>query len=272
MIVDGLKRYLPRGLYGRAALILLVPIVAIQLIVSTAFIQRYFADVSEQMTGNLVIEVNYLLRRIDQATTLAEAQADIMSLAPQLGVNVELPATQAIQPVRAIYDLSGIAVARKLRSEIDGIRVIDLGPEQKTVKFQIDTRHGPGVVSFSRSRVSPSNPHQLLVIMVLAGVLLTVISYIFLRNQLRPIKRLAETAEAFGKGRSEPYVPVGATEVRAAGQAFLDMRERIERQLEQRTLMLSGVTDELRREGASINASSSGSLSPISSLMASIAR
>ncbi len=68
----------------------------------------------------------------------------------------------------------------------------------------------------------------------------------FLRNQLRPIKRLADAAEAFGKGRSVPYRARGALEVRAAGAAFLDMRSRIERQIEQRTLMLSGVSHDLR--------------------------
>ncbi|MDX5356811.1 MAG: ATP-binding protein, partial [Rhodobacterales bacterium] len=72
------------------------------------------------------------------------------------------------------------------------------------------------------------------------------IAYIFLRNQLRPIKRLAETAEAFGKGRVVPYRPRGALEVRAAGAAFLAMRARIERQIEQRTMMLSGVSHDLR--------------------------
>jgi len=77
-------------------------------------------------------------------------------------------------------------------------------------------------------------------------VLMTVIAYAFLRNQLRPIKRLADAAEAFGKGRSVAYRPRGALEVRAAGAAFLDMRSRIERQMEQRTLMLSGVSHDLR--------------------------
>ncbi len=66
------------------------------------------------------------------------------------------------------------------------------------------------------------------------------IAFIYLRNQLRPIKRLAGAAEAFGRGRHVPYRPTGAIEVRAAGNAFLDMRARIERQIEQRTLMLSG--------------------------------
>jgi len=75
---------------------------------------------------------------------------------------------------------------------------------------------------------------------------MTVIAYIFLRNQLRPITKLAKAAEDFGKGRPVSYRPRGALEVRAAGRAFLDMRARIDRQIEQRTLMLSGVSHDLR--------------------------
>ena len=82
--------------------------------------------------------------------------------------------------------------------------------------------------------------------MMFFGALMTVVSFFYLRNQLRPITRLATAAEAFGKGQTVPYRPGGATEVRAAGQAFLAMRNRIERQIEQRTLMLSGVSHDLR--------------------------
>jgi len=101
-------------------------------------------------------------------------------------------------------------------------------------------------LSFSRRRVSASNPHQLLVIMAVMGALMTTIAYFFLRNQLRPIKRMAAAAQAFGKGRIEKFTPTGAVEVRAAGTAFLEMRNRIERQSQSRTMMLSGISHDLR--------------------------
>ena len=97
-----------------------------------------------------------------------------------------------------------------------------------------------------RDRLSVSNPHQLLVLMILAAILLTAVAIVFLRNQVRPIRALAEAAEAFGKGRSLPFRPAGAEEVRRAGAAFLSMRSRLERQIEQRTQMLSGVSHDLR--------------------------
>ena len=97
-----------------------------------------------------------------------------------------------------------------------------------------------------RDRLSVSNPHQLLVLMILAALLLTAVAIVFLRNQVRPIRALAEAAEAFGKGRALPFRPAGAEEVRRAGAAFLSMRARLERQIEQRTQMLSGVSHDLR--------------------------
>jgi two-component system osmolarity sensor histidine kinase EnvZ len=97
-----------------------------------------------------------------------------------------------------------------------------------------------------RQRVSASNPHQLLVLMIGTGILMTLIAFLFLRNQLRPIKRLARAAEAFGRGQSVPFKPTGAIEVRAAGNAFLNMRARIDRHIEQRTLMLLGVSHDIR--------------------------
>jgi two-component system osmolarity sensor histidine kinase EnvZ len=101
-------------------------------------------------------------------------------------------------------------------------------------------------LTFDRDRISAQNPHQLFVNMLFFGGLVTFIAIFYLRKQVRPIKQLARAAEAFGRGRHEPYTPKGAIEVRAAGNAFLDMRARIERQIEQRTLMLSGVSHDLR--------------------------
>jgi two-component system osmolarity sensor histidine kinase EnvZ len=110
----------------------------------------------------------------------------------------------------------------------------------------VATAQGLVELRVPRGRVSASNPHQLLVLMISTGILMTWISFVFLRNQLRPIRRLARAADAFGKGRHVTYDVAGAAEVRQAGAAFLDMRARIERQIEQRTLMLSGVSHDLR--------------------------
>jgi two-component system osmolarity sensor histidine kinase EnvZ len=116
----------------------------------------------------------------------------------------------------------------------------------REVTVYVQSSHGLIRIGFDRRRISAANPHQLFVYTIAFGVLMTLIASIYLRNQLRPIKRLARAAEAFGRGRHMPYSPAGAVELRAAGSAFVDMRHRIERHIEQRTLMLSGVSHDLR--------------------------
>lgn len=239
------KSYMPRSLYGRAALILLVPIVSLQLVVSVVFIQRHFEGVTQQMTRNIGLELRYLLHLVEAAPDPAEALRQVRQVGGPLAYAITLPDPPPAQDARRFYDFSGRAAMQTLRDELRGVRVFDLLQDRK-VTVWIDTPHGVMSVGFDRRRVSASNPHQLLVLMVFTGALMTVIAFIFLRNQLRPIKRLALASEAFGKGRVTQYKPSGAIEVRAAGQAFLDMRARTLRQIEQRTMMLSGVSHDMR--------------------------
>ncbi|MEN9408932.1 MAG: hypothetical protein RL216_906 [Pseudomonadota bacterium] len=242
------KSFLPRGLYGRAALILIVPIVTIQLVVSVTFIQRHFERVSEQLTGGVAAELRLLMAEAGAASSAAEAQRRLSRIAAPLGLSVRLPAIEA-EPVAdrtEWLDLTGRFVIRTLRTAFPSLGPVDLVAGDGTVRLDLPTRWGPMSVEVQRSRLSATNPHQLLVLMIVTSILMTIIAYLFLSNQLRPIARLSLAAEAFGKGLVIPYTPRGATEVRAAGHAFLDMRSRIERQIEQRTLMLSGVSHDLR--------------------------
>lgn len=243
-----LKPFLPRSLFGRAALILIVPIVAIQLVVSIAFIQRHFEGVTRQLTQGVLIELELMRTAIAAAPDTISAAQAATDLAEAFGMQVALPAPMGPRPVdaQAWDDLTGSIVTRALRDGMPGVIAVDLRAIPGMAVLTAQTAFGPMQVSLQRIRVSASNPHQLLVIMILASVLMTLISYAFLRNQLRPIKRLADAAEAFGKGETVPYRPRGALEVRAAGAAFLDMRARIERAIETRTLMLSGISHDLR--------------------------
>ncbi|MGH1465502.1 MAG: ATP-binding protein [Cognatishimia sp.] len=240
-----LKRYVPRGLYGRAALILILPVVTLQLVVSVIFIQRHFEDVTSQMTRALSGELIYVLSQVAAAPSQDDARQSVFPVARSLGLDPIFETEANPLNQRRWYDFSGTVVMRELHSNIDGIIAIKL-PNDKIAQVIIGTQVGPIGFEFDRERVSASNPHQLLVNLVFFGILITFIAFLYLRNQLRPITRLAAAAEAFGRGRHVPYSPAGALEVRAAGSAFLDMRARIERQIEQRTLLLSGVSHDLR--------------------------
>ncbi|MFT7059609.1 MAG: two-component system osmolarity sensor histidine kinase EnvZ [Pseudorhodobacter sp.] len=242
-----LKYLLPRGLYGRAALILIVPIVTIQLVVSVAFIQRYFERVTHQLTGSTVIEINYLLERVASAPDLETAQAVVARLASGLDLQARLPAPlDEATDYRQWQDLTGGEVIFVLRRDVPDVLFVELRANLGLARLWVNSAKGPVLFLIDRGRLSASNPHQLLVLMIATSVLMTIVAYYFLRNQLRPITLLADAAAAFGKGQNVAYRPRGAQEVRAAGNAFLDMRGRIEKQIEQRTLMLSGISHDLR--------------------------
>ena len=242
------KRFLPRSLYGRAALILVVPIVTIQLVVSMAFIQRHYEGVTRQMTQGVAQELVFILQEFAEGADGADALARAGLVAGPLQVALEFPAgaEAPTEDRHGWLDLSGSVMVETLHASLPDLMAADVSAEDRVVQLRLASPHGELVATVDRRRMQASNPHQLLVLMILTSVLMTIIAFIFLRNQMRPITRLAEAAEAFGKGQRLAYRPRGALEVRAAGSAFLDMRARIERQIEQRTLMLSGVSHDLR--------------------------
>lgn len=251
-----IKPFLPRSLFGRAALILILPIVMMQLIVSVAFVQRHIEGVTRQLVRGVLIDLSVLQASIDAQPDSARALDEVRQLSDLFQMQISLPAAvpegqdlaslRAAGDLRSPFDLTGGAVLNALRRGLPELIMADLRSVSGDVILFVDTEHGPMSVELDRSRLSAQNPHQLFVILIVASVLMTLIAYVFLRNQLRPIKKMAMAAEAFGKGEVIPYRPRGATEVRAAGAAFLDMRARVERAIESRTLMLSGISHDLR--------------------------
>ena len=232
---------MPKRLYWRAAFILLFPVIFLQLIVSVVIIKRHFEGVTEQMTGTVASQIKLIATKveaaeIDAAIELSEA------------LNMKLLAVESDTSIgsnsKRFYDVSGIVVIRELY-KLKWVQNVDLlDDDYVTVTLRLADMIFQ--LQFDRARVSASNPHQLIVNMVVFGAFFTLIAFMYLRNQLRPITRLAVAAEAFGRGQTVPYTASGAIEVKAAGNAFLEMRNRIERHIEQRTMILSGVSHDLR--------------------------
>ncbi|SDZ38009.1 two-component system, OmpR family, osmolarity sensor histidine kinase EnvZ [Jannaschia faecimaris] len=190
------------------------------------FLQRHYEDVTVQMTSNMSREIELVRARPDLASEL----------------QISLVDPPEAMRVRA-WDLSGRAMREELMQRFPDLLSVDTVSSDKAVVLGF----GDGVgLQFARSDVSAANPHQLLVLMMATALIMTAVSALFMRGQIRPIRRLARAAQAFGRGQAADFRPSGATEVRAAGMAFLEMRARIERHIEQRTLLLSGVSHDLR--------------------------
>ena len=242
-----LKKYLPRSFFGRALLIIILPIIILEAIIGFAFIQRYFEQVTTQLAKSTVLQMNYVLDRYESKQNGAkEFFLNEMEEKFDIKLTVEKQRNNGDFLRKHPYDFSGITLIKILKNDVPNIEHIDLMsngivtiltslPNKSYLKFEIE-----------RERFTASNPHQLLVLMVLLTIILGFLLLMVLRNQIKPIKTLASVAEAFGKGQSLRYKPTGSIEIRKAGSAFLEMRKRLERQIEQRTQMLSGVSHDLR--------------------------
>jgi two-component system, OmpR family, osmolarity sensor histidine kinase EnvZ len=242
------KSLLPRSLFGRALTILLVPIVVLQLVVGLVFFQRHYLRVSEQMTRGIAYGLSYAADRAEALGSPQAALAAVEALGLPFDLRLDIAPAEAFEAgtERGPLDFTGAKVIATLQSTMHRPLRIDLLSDSRMAIIGIRTDAGILEAVVPRDRLSVSNPHQLLVLMIVVALILTAVAIVFLRNQVRPIRTLAEAAEAFGKGRSLPYRPAGAEEVRRAGVAFVSMRTRLERQIEQRTQMLSGVSHDLR--------------------------
>ncbi len=251
MTQNPIKRYLPKSLLGRAILILLFPIIFIEIVVGIAFIQRHFEQVTNQMSEGIAFEILYIQNEaengIKNKLSDKELIKKISNLGEKFGFKVNISNKNKLTRSTKIdfIDLSGKIFVKNLKEKIDKKSTFDLSNPRK-VYIQVLLEKGFLEFQISRKRISASNPHQLLVLMLFVTVLLVLLSLIILKNQIRPIGKLAKAAEAFGKGQFVEFKPGGSDEVRRAGIAFLAMRARIERQIKQRTQMLSGVSHDLR--------------------------
>ena len=221
------KPLLPRSLFGRALTILLVPLVLLQLVVGLVFFQRHYLRVSHQMTRTIAHELAFAVAEAEAAGTPGGGGCAGQRHRPCRWRCASASCRTAASPrgSRALPSTSPRRRSRR-RSPTRSARPItlDVATDPRNAHVAIGTEHGVLEATVPRDRLSVSNPHQLLVLMVFTSIVLAAIAVIFLRNQVRPIRALAEAAEAFGKGRSLPFRPAGAEEVRRAGLAFVAMR------------------------------------------------
>lgn len=243
-----LYRYMPKGLYTRALLIILAPIAILQSVLVSVFMDRHYDLVSQRMSEAVVREVASMVFVLENfPRDLAETKLE--SLGSVLNLSASLMPLEPLPPPtpKPYFDVIDRGLSRAISEQIGKPFWIDTVGRSSYVEIRIQLKDAILRVFARRSQTFASNSHIFLVWMFSTSLVLVMIAMVFLRNQIRPIIRLANAAEGFGKGRPvEEFRPSGAREVRRAALAFIEMRRRIERQIEQRTTMLAGVSHDLR--------------------------
>ena len=242
-------RILPRGLFGRSLLIVMVPLVALQAVSAFVFYDRHWDDVGRRLALALGGDIAMLIDAIEAAPGtvdplwMAQRARRNQGMEAVFRPGAALPETP---PPRAFHPVDRM-LARVLPETFARPFRFDARSARERVSVYVGLPEGVLRVTVSRKRLFSSTIYIFVGWMVGASIVLCAIAVFFLRGQVRPIRRLAEAADSFGRGApAVEFRPRGAREVRQAARAFLRMRERIERHIAQRTEMLAGVSHDLR--------------------------
>jgi two-component system osmolarity sensor histidine kinase EnvZ len=242
----------PKGLYARALIIIIAPIFILLTILTFVFLDRHFKAVTGRLSTATAQNVAMLAATYEWVKGKGPAELDHLSAMArdQLGLAVwfvpdeELPITRS----KPFFGFLDRYLSSEIRYHIKKPYWIDTVGSSPHIEIRVKLDGAVMHVFAQRAQLIPSNTHFFLVWMVVSATVLLAVAILFLRNQIRPILALADAADRFGRGRPAPagFRIRGSREVRLAAQAFLDMRDRIERHVEQRTIMLAGVSHDLR--------------------------
>src|SRR5579871_970778 len=242
-----LKRFLPRGLFGRSLIIIVAPIVLLQAIIAYVFFERDLDTTTRRLARDVAADMALLVSLEDNNRGLERERLRSLA-ARQLNYRIRFLAGQDLPPFHGtLTSTIDVALDDILEQRIGANRDFRTERIGDDFEIKVDVHDGVLAVLVPRDRVTVSKPDIFIAWMVGSALILVVIAIIFLKNQVRPIERLARAADSFGKGRAVPdFKPYGATEVRRAAQAFITMRKRIERHITQRTEMLAGVSHDIK--------------------------
>jgi len=247
-----ISELVPTGLYARALIIIIAPIVLLEGVIAYAFMESHWQAVTRRLSEATARDVSALVQlykdydAADDYRGLTDLARDRLNILMQVLPDGDLPRTQP----KPFFSLLDNTLSNEVREKVGKVPFwIDTVGRSKHVEIKI--KLDDAILRFitRRSQTYASNSHIFLVWMVVTSVILLTVSILFLRNQIKPVLRLAEAADAFGKGRVTPISelkPRGAREVRQATLAFLEMQSRITQHVEQRTVMLAGVSHDLR--------------------------
>ncbi len=243
-------RQMPKGLYARALIIIIAPVVLLQSVVTLVFMERHWQTVTQRLSTGTVQDIAMLIDVFENYPQTDDYEGFIRMAQQNLGLSVQImPAGElpAARP-KPFFGILDNALSDEIREKIGRPFWIDTVGRSNLVEIRVKLDDAIFRVLTKRSQTYASNSHIFLFWMLGTSLVLLTIAILFLRNQIKPILRLADAADGFGKGRpvSPDFRPRGAREVRQEAFAFIEMRNRIELYVEQRTTMLAGVSHDLR--------------------------
>jgi two-component system osmolarity sensor histidine kinase EnvZ len=243
-----IKRLLPTTMFGRSLLLIVMPLILVQIISGWVFYARHWETVAHRFAADVASEIAMLGESLKLVRTDTQ-RADLMEQAQsRTEILFSLIRGAALPP--AVVS-GGSQTEEHLRTALSQrLRVpyvVDGTSNPGTLMVMVQLPDGVLRAEMSYKRLNTSTTYIFIFWMIGSSILFFAVATIFLRNQVKSLRRLAAAADSFGKGRPIAFSKVeGALEVRQAAVAFIQMRDRIQRQIRQRTEMLAGVSHDLR--------------------------
>ena len=243
-----IARFMPKGLYPRALVIVIAPVVLLQSVIAYVFMERHWQTVTQRLSSAVSSDIAAMIDVYETYPQDADATELTRIAQTRLGLDIDiLPDADLPAPgPRPFFSLLDSALSTELSQQVKRPFWLDTVGRSSLIEIRVKVGKDVMRILTRRSQAYASNSHIFLVWMGITSLILLTIAVIFMRNQIRPILRLADAAEAFGKGRDSDFRPRGAREVRRAGNAFIEMKRRVERSVGERTMMLNGVSHDLR--------------------------
>jgi two-component system osmolarity sensor histidine kinase EnvZ len=244
-----LERHLPEGLYPRSLIIVVTPMVLLQSFVAFTFMERHWDTVTKRLSRATTQDIAMLIDVYETYPQDKDHQQLVRMANDRLDISLSITEGESLPAPRPkpLFSLLDTTLSKEITKRIGRPFWIDTVGQSNYVDIRIKVDEAIFRIITRRSRTYASNSEIFLLWMIGTSFVLLTVAIVFLRNQIRPIQQLAEAAQSFGMGRDVPdFRPRGAIEVQRASLAFLQMRERIERHVEQRTAMLAGVSHDLR--------------------------
>jgi two-component system, OmpR family, osmolarity sensor histidine kinase EnvZ len=241
------KRMLPRSLFGRTLLIFVIPTFIMLAAATYVFFDRHWYTVTQRMTHALSGDIAFIVELLQKSNN-PQTTLEVINLAiDKMDLVVSFAPGKSLSDQHPIHGPIAVMLKHALNESLSNPYMLDMTYAPETISIQVGVPEGVYTFLSPERRIYTPTTQVFILWMTGSSILLTGVALLFMRNQIRPIRRLADAAEAIGKGREVPWFKLeGSSEVRQAAAALMVMRDRLKRQINQRTTMLAGVSHDLR--------------------------
>jgi len=243
-----IKKFLPQTLLGRSILILVVPLIILQLIITIIFYNRHWDTITRHRTIDFVKDITLVVESFEKNKSIENQKWTLNNVSEKLQLQTFYKKNKTLNLEE--YGQKPTKLKKYLLENLDPLNkkfYLDINDEKKLITVMVELDDGILEFRANKKRIYSSTTYIFILWMISASIILFIVALLFLKNQIKPIRKLAIAVDRFGKGKNiGNFKPSGAREVRRVSNAFKIMKERIENSITQRNKMFSSISHDIR--------------------------